>query len=224
MKKIIIIVPSRGRPHLMKRLIESWKRTTLGHSDILMVLDEDDHGKYDIWEPGVELAVNFGHQGTLVEKLNDYCMNWGSEGYIAVSFMGDDCVFMTPGWELPILEWLETNDGICYCNDLLQGETLPNNVFIHVDIVSALGFMAPPELKHYYIDNYWKDLGLRLNKLKYFNEIVIEHRHWSNNKEVRDATYTEAEKLMGADKATWDEYRLTKLTNDVQKIKDYGKR
>lgn len=189
-----------------------------------MVLDRDDHEQYnDVKKEGVEwVATGIGRK-TLVEKLNNFSPGWGDEGYLGVSFMGDDCVFMTPGWELPIIEWLQSNTGLCYCNDLLQGENLPNNVFIHVDVISALGFMAPPELKHYYIDNYWKDLGIRLGKLNYFPEIIIEHRHWSNNKEVKDATYTEAEKLMGADRETWDKYRITKLAEDVQRIQSYQK-
>jgi len=225
MKKLTIIVPSRGRPHLMERLLESWKRTTLGHSRIVMVLDGDDHHHYNevhdkyIKEPGLELAVIFGERQLLTSKLNSFALDWEKQGSIGVGFMGDDCVFMTPGWELPIIDWLENNEGICYGNDLLQGENLPNNVFIHVNIIKSLGFMAPPELKHYYIDNYWKDLGLRLAKIHYFENVVIEHRHWSNGKEAKDATYTEAEKLMGEDKNTWDEYRTgTKLAADVNKI------
>lgn len=224
MKKLTIIVPSRGRPHLMDRLLESWKRTTLGHSRIVMVLDGDDshhynevHDKY-VKEPGIEMAIVFGERQLLTSKLNSFAKDWEKQESIGVGFMGDDCVFMTPGWELPIVDWLENNKGICYGNDLLQGEALPNNVFIHVDIIAALGFMAPPELKHYYIDNYWKDLGLRLEKIKYFESIVIEHRHWSNGKETKDATYTEAEKLMGEDRLAWDKYREDKLAEDVNKV------
>lgn len=222
--KLVIIVPTRGRPHLLERLIESWKKTTSGHSTILAVLDEDDHANYmpmldKYMYDRVEVAVVFGDREMLVGKLNMFSDGWEKEGYIGVGFMGDDCVFMTPGWELPIIQWLESNKGLCYGNDLLQGEALPNNVFIHVDVISALGFMAPPELKHYFIDNYWRELGVSIGKLHYFPEVVIEHRHWSNGKEGKDNIYTEAEKLMGEDRTAWDDYRLTgKMTEDVSKV------
>jgi len=225
MKKLTVIVPSRGRPHLMERLLESWKRTTSGYSRIVMVLDGDDqyhynevHDKY-MKESGVELAILFGERQMLTSKLNAFCSDWEKEGSIGVGFMGDDCVFMTPGWEAPIIQWLEENKGICYGNDLLQGEALPNNVFIHVDIIAALGFMAPPELKHYFIDNYWRELGVSIGKIHYFPEVVIEHRHWSNKKQEKDTIYTEAERLIGEDRTAWDQYRLTgKMSEDVNKI------
>lgn len=228
-KEIVIIIPSRGRPHLLNRLLESWKNTTLGYSRIVVVLDEDDHSNYtDILKDYmsssyVEVDILFGERQMLTSKLNT-CANWEKRDVntLAVGFMGDDCVFMSNEWELPIIEWLKSNVGICYGNDLLQGEALPNNVFIHTNIIAALGFMAPPELKHYYIDNYWKDLGLRLDKLKYFPHIIIEHRHWSNKKEVKDTTYTEAEKLMEEDKKTWDEKREEILSLSVKRIQAYG--
>lgn len=194
-----------------------------------MILDEDDHQNYEKLYNGelgkkAEVMFVMGPQLKLVEKLNLTALGWEKEGYLCVGFMGDDCVFMTPGWEDVIIHWQKKHKGICYGNDLLQGENLPNNVFIHVDIIAALGFMAPPELQHYYIDNYWKDLGLRLNNIQYFENVVIEHRHWSNQKEQKDATYTNAESLMGQDRAAWDNYRETKLAEDVQIINDYGKR
>lgn len=226
-KEIIVIVPSRGRPDNAERLVESWKNTTQGKSLILFVLDGDDYQQYNTFVTisGIETVVIPKKRELLTAKLNMFCEDWEEEGAEVISFMGDDCVFLTPGWEDRILEWQRENKGICYCNDLLQGENLPNNVFIHNDIVSALGFMAPPVLQHYFIDNYWKDLGIRLGKLKYFPEIVIEHRHWSNGKSQKDETYIQAENtLMGTDRAAWDKYRETELANDVQKIKDYEKR
>jgi hypothetical protein len=194
----------------------------MGYSRLMFVFDEDDHANnlavtYD--NKNIETAVMFGERQMLTEKLNSFCMDWESEGSIGVGFMGDDCVFMTPGWDLFIVEYLKNNKGICYCNDLLQGENIPNNVFMHVDIIKALGFMAPPELKHYFIDNYWRELGSQLGKFEYFGNIVIEHRHWSNEKAEKDATYTEAEDLMGPDRIAWDNYRTSgRVQEDVNKI------
>jgi len=220
MKYINIIIPSRGRPDILSRLLESWAKTSnISISDITVVLDEDDQQNYPkftsvryVWYPGKRL--------NLVQKLNGEATE-AAKNYPVVSFMGDDCVFHTPGWEQKIIEWQQKHHSICYCNDLLQEETLPNNVFIDSSIINALGFMAPRELNHYYIDNYWKDLGIRLRKIKYFPDVIIEHRHWSNSKAQKDETYNSAESLMGIDQKTWDNYRLEKLAMDVQNIEQF---
>lgn len=229
-REILVIVPTRSRPDNVKRMIESWKQTTQGKSLLLFIMDHDDLGIHRtmktefLYTPGVETATIYGERKMMNAKHNEFCLGWGKEGVEVISSMGDDCVFLTPGWEDKVLEWQREHKGICYCNDLLQGENLPTFAFIHIDIVEALGYLAPPVLQHYYIDNYWKDLGIKLGKLKYFPEIVIEHRHWSAKKAVKDELYTTTENaLMGKDRESWDKYRESELANDVQKIKEYGR-
>ena len=106
-----------------------------------------------------------------------------------------------------------------YCNDLLQKERLPNNIFIHSSIIKTLGFMCPRVLDHYYIDNYWKDLGVRTNLLHYFPEIVIEHLHWTEGKAEKDALHEEMEKTIKVDKGAYAQYILQgNLQADAEKI------
>lgn len=221
-KKIAILVPTRSRPEIFLRLLESWEKTTSRKSQLMPIIDSDQVERYDKALSRCPEAFVCSHREgipTLVRKLNI-----GAGAHIAypiISFMGDDCVFQTADWEDQIINWQEKNKGICYCNDQLQEGSLPNNVFIHSEWIEALGFMAPPVLNHYYIDNYWMDLGLRLRKLKYFHDIVIEHRHWSNGKAEKDDTYQNAEsKFMQQDQIIWDLYRGPGggLDQDVSKI------
>lgn len=219
--KIALIIPTRGRRDNMIRLIESWKRTTQGKSDIIMVMDEDDIKTYNglSEEERVIEAIIFGHRQDLCAKTNIFVSDLLKDHDILGS-LGDDHVFLTPYWETKIIEWQDQFKGICYCNDLLQGENLPTNVFIHKEIIEPLGYMAPPILEHYFIDNYWKDLGLRLGNMHYFPEVIIEHKHWSNGKSEKDATYTDVENKFEKDRKVWDNYRITELANDVKKIQD----
>jgi hypothetical protein len=217
MDEILIVVPSKGRPEMMQSFIESWQLTTSGKSDILVGLDDDDETKtkYPI-SVNRALMVN----GYELNKKNNILATYGaSKGYPIIGCLSDDFIFHTKGWEDQIIEWQEVNKGICYGNDLLQGANLPTAPFIHSSIITALGYAAPPELIHYYIDNYWLELGMRLDKLKYFPDIIIEHKHWSSGKSIKDETYSNSEKLMTQDRETWDKYRETKLSEDVKKIK-----
>lgn len=225
MRDILIIIPTRSsggtRIESIKRLFKSWRETTDGYSDILVCMDDDDYQQYIQILPPTSI-IQIRSNMKLVEKLNIAAMNY-ADRYKIVCFVGDDVVFKTEGWEKEVVEWMEKNKpGVCYCNDLLQEETLPNNVFLSSEIVLAMGYMVPSSIQHYYIDNFWKDLGIRLSKLKYFPDIIIEHMHWSNDKAEKDALYTESEKMMETDRQAFDKYRVQKMAEDIEKIKNYS--
>lgn len=226
MRDILIIIPTRSsggtRVQSLDRLIKSWRKTTYGYSDIMTVVDDDDHDNYrDVLPPiGHHMILR---RTNLVNKLNRAAQEVVDK-YHTLCFVGDDVVFHTEGWDERITDWMLGNHpGVCYCNDLLQGENLPNNVFLSSEIVKAQGYMVPPVMKHYYIDNYWKDLGIRLGSIKYFPDIIIEHLHWSNNKAEKDELYSESEKMMGEDQRAFDKYRAEQFDSDIEKIKEYAK-
>lgn len=218
MEKIAIIVPSRGRPQQMRELMASWLLTSKGKSVIMMGLDGDDPTLQN-YPPGIQLITTPG--GELNEKNNRLANAALLRGHEIVGCLSDDFIFFTHGWEDIVIHWQEKHRGICYGNDLLQGRALPTAPFIHKDIIIPLGFTAPPELIHYYIDNYWLDLGLRLEKIMYLPQVIIEHKHWSSGKSKKDETYSNSEILMNRDKETWDAYRETKLADDVKKIQSF---
>jgi hypothetical protein len=226
MRDILIIIPTRSsggtRVQSLDRLIKSWRKTTYGYSDIMTVVDDDDHENYrDVLPPmGHHMIMR---RTNLVNKLNRAAEEV-LDDYHTLCFVGDDVVFHTDGWDEKIAGYMSANEpAVCYCNDLLQGENLPNNVFISSEIVKAQGYMVPPVMKHYYIDNYWKDLGIRLGNIKYFPDIIIEHLHWSNNKAEKDELYSESEKMMGEDQRAFDRYRVEQFDSDIKKIKEYAK-
>lgn len=216
-KKILIVVPSRSRPELMRNLLWSWKNTTSEKSDILVFLDTDDLEMFNY--PFLDHII--GVREELNYKNNRLVNLAVSRGYDIVGCLSDDFIFHTKGWEDEIIGWQKENRGICYGNDLLQGASLPTAPFIHTSIIKSLGYAAPPELIHYFIDNYWMELGMRLDKIKYLPEILIEHKHWSAGKSEKDAVYSESEKVFEQDRNTWDKYRITKLADDVQKVQLY---
>lgn len=224
MKQINVIVPTRDRVGGFERLKKSWKETTNGLSTLTPVVDIDQVEDYQHLTADINLVVSGAESSVwkinaaarvLIEDINPAAI---------IGFVSDDFVFRTPDWETEIITWQHVNRGICYCNDLLQGENLPTAVFIHRDIVKALGYMGLPSLKHYYVDNYWLDLGHRLGRIKYFPDIVIEHQHWSNNKTAKDKLYSITENHMDQDKRTWDEFvRNNDGFKEVEKIINYQK-
>lgn len=225
-EKIKILIPTRDRPRILWRLVQSWLATSdNSNSDLVIIIDKDQKELYKGFStaifPGI-IVVALEKKYMLAPKLNTVARGVirGDFGKaLGVGFMGDDCVFRSDDWENRVYDKLILNKGLVYCNDLLKGEEVPNNVFIHTEIIKKLGFMCPPVLQHYYIDNYWKDLGIRINNIHYFPDIIIEHMHHANQKAEKDALYTESERLLDLDKVAYDAYVTTdRLAQDASKI------
>lgn len=224
MKKIFILLPSRDNRPSLWNTIDSWEKTSNERSSLIVIIDKDQKDLYHRMHEDIRMGLIWVvvDRQTLVEKLNSVSRgvlrgDFGDP--LAVGFVGDDCIFQTDEWELRVTEELKNNKGMVYCNDLLQKELLPNNIFIHTDIIKPLGFMAPSVLSHYFIDNYWKDLGTKLHNLHYFADIIIEHNHWSNGKAIKDALYLETEKLLQPDQDIYRQYiNSGQLSADALKV------
>lgn len=224
--ELVVIVPSRGRPGNIARLIEAWKTTTTAAARLLVVIDDDDphlaqYTQLD-WQPGTTLWI--GPRMRLCGTLNDTVTRL-KDTPRAVGFMGDDHLPRTQGWDTAILDALtEFGSGIAYGNDLLQGERLPTAAFITADIVRTLGWMVPPGLIHLYADDAWLALGQAMGRLRYLPDVVIEHLHPDAGKAGRDAGYDEANApaVGTADKATFEAWRADGLPSDLQRLRAAG--
>lgn len=226
---ILLIVPTRSaggvRVQSLETLIESWHQTTDNHSDMLVVVDEDDFAAYfEVMRQWASNKCTFTviPRASYAEKLNAIVKHaWVLEDYEVIGHPSDDHVFMTRGWEAPIIKWVSYM-GVGYGDDLLQGENLPTCPFISSSILKGLGFMCPPGMKHMFVDNFWKDLGIRLGCLQYFPNIIIEHRHWSNKKTPIDDQYLQVHnEYTERDRKVWDEYRVRDMELDVNRVRRY---
>lgn len=221
-EKICICIPSRGARSSLWKLIESWEKTTSGNSVLLVGIDKDEEDKYrelfrhpnmKIW---IKVFTDILPHCPKLEKLSTLALNTSP----IICSIGDDFIFHTPGWEEKVIEWQEREKGICYGNDLLQGETLPTCAFINSIIPKTLGYICPPGLKSYRCDNFWKDFGLRIGRIEYFPDIIIEHNHWSANKAENDETYKLGQLNEHTDAKVYDKYVTSgQMAKDVEKVK-----
>jgi hypothetical protein len=157
MNKVLLIVPTRGRPEKSVEFYEEFKKTST-ITDLVFGLDDDDveYPRIDgvLYEVNPRAMMN----GTLNLIANKY-----ADQYEYIAFMGDDHRPRTPGWDTELVNSIkDVKHGIAYGNDLLQGKNLPTAVLLKSSIVRKLGFMAPPRQKHLYLDNFWKDMGIEL--------------------------------------------------------------
>lgn len=201
MNDLLMIVPSRGRPENLEELAYAWHATVRGDSWLLGAVDEDDPGlsayqrlrpidaRHMASERRQRLTV--GPRERLGPTLNRLAVEH-APNYFAVGFMGDDHRPRTPGWDETMVATLrEMGTGLVYGNDLFQREALPTAVVMTSDIIRTLGYMVPPGLIHLFMDNFWLGLGQALGRIRYLDDVVIEHLHPLAKSAEWDAGYRE---------------------------------
>jgi len=212
----LVILPSRSRPDNVERCINALKENSV-ISDFCVAIDDDQSDLYPrldgvIYEVNPRLRMN----GTLNLVANKY-----ADKYKTIYFLGDDHLVKTKSWDRYLAEAINIKGyGLAYGNDLLQGKNLATAVMMSTNIIEILGFMAPPKLIHLFMDNFWMTLGLKINSLYYFDDVIIEHLHPYVGKAEMDAGYAEAnsEAVGTADQKEFVRYLSEEFEDDLKKV------
>lgn len=213
--KMVILVPTRGRPDNCERLFEAFVATRT-QATIIFCVDDDDPKLEEYKE--LDLPILIGPRKRLVGTLNDVSASL-VDRFDIIGFLGDDTLPKEDCWEDKIHQNFKRNM-IAYGNDGHQGEGLPTGVFLDSRIVKILGYMVPPTFIHLFADNYWKTLGEALGTLTYIPDLDIEHLHPYAGKAEHDQTYAEANsgRVWENDEAAYFNYVKNNLASDVEKL------
>jgi hypothetical protein len=222
LEKIVWITPSRERPEKLERLINSWRDTTSGLSDLLVCYDSDDHSYDNMMEKYEDViwCVNEGETKSFLRILNNIALIC-SDQYQYLGFMEDDCIFETKDYEQKFIDKLKVLGpyGIVFANDLLNTPKLITLPVLNSNIVKDLGFYCPDELNCLFADNYWRELATSLNSEYYFEDIIIKHLHYTVENSECDSTSISVDHFMPIDAGIYHRYMSTKFQNDLSKLK-----
>ena len=214
----LVIIPSRSRPDSIDRAVKFIKETSI-ISDICVAIDDDQADLYPrlddvIYEVNPRLRMN----GTLNLVANKYV-----DKYKTIFFMGDDHLPQTPQWDHFLSEAIASKGyGLAYGNDLFQKKNLATAVMMSTNIIKSFGFMAPPKLVHLFMDNFWMLLGMDLDSIWYFDDVIIEHLHYLAGKSQVDAGYIEnnAQDVGSADQKELQRYVAEEYPADLARFKE----
>lgn len=228
---LTMLVPTRGRPDNARRLLAAAEATcVLSDTRIVFGVDADDpvRAAYSGLDEGrgyletVLPVARRGMVGTLNRMWATRDAIWTIRRADVVGFLGDDHLPVTPGWDQALCDALEGKPAaLAYGNDLLQGERIPTAIAMTASIPRTLGYLAPPELAHLYVDNFWADLGRGLGAITYLPDVIIEHLHPVAGKAQWDEGYraVNATTVYDADRVAYERYRAERLPADVAKLR-----
>lgn len=218
MRDLLICVPSRGRPERFAQMAHAALALSEADTRIAVATDRDDPSaasyqgseRIDLWQGARQTVSAWTNTVALAELGN----------YRAFCSMSDDHVPRTQGWDRLLLEAIGKmgGTGIAYGDDLLQGENLPTCWVVSADIVEALGWLALPVVRHFWMDNAAKALGEAAGCLAYVPQAVIEHCHPGAGKAAFDETYAYEAARDAPDEPAYRAWERGRLAADAAKV------
>lgn len=183
----VLVLASRGRPHNLRRFAEAYDRTE-AVSKVVVGLDYGDPKTQEYRDLNLHQSFTFLTVGNpnpgacfVQNKIFEAYPNADVYGIVA-----DDVIPTTKHWDVKLAK--AAVGGVSFCADGMHDGRFATHPFIDGDLVRKYGFIAPPGLKHLYVDNFWNDVGAETH-LKYLDTVRLEHHHWSNDKAPKDETY-----------------------------------
>ncbi len=157
---ISILVPTRGRPEKIHRLVRSLEPDKNLNIEIVIGLDDDDPiglAFGDSPSPNVRVITGPRHD-TLGALFNTLAAEAKGDWLMA---MGDDYVMDTPNWPAILLncgKQLPRNVGVMFAKDPHH----PNftTIFcVHRNTYNKVGYFAAPFFPYWFVDTWWDEIA-----------------------------------------------------------------
>jgi predicted O-methyltransferase YrrM len=201
-RPLAVIVPTRGRPENVARLLLAWDATEAwDHADLFLAVDQDDPKIQEYRAVAMRrtvreqlpapFLVEYVTWLPMVEKLNRTALGLAADRrHFALGFAGDDHLPQTVGWAGDYLAALrDLGTGMVYGDDGYQGAKLSTEWAVTSDAVRALGRMVPARVEHLYCDNAILELFTAAGQVLHLPGVRIEHMHPVARKAPTDAQY-----------------------------------
>jgi hypothetical protein len=225
--------PSRGRPELAKRLIDTATATQQHNTEFLFYLNDDDPTLEQYRDLIDEKHYTIGPNQSTCYSWNLMCDKAKND---IIMLMGDDVQVQTQNWDQLILEEFEEYDDkilmvVPSCNKkclrthgtekkLWQDSSLSAPHFaVHKNWTNTLGYLAPPFFWHWYVDTYTQKVARKLNRCLYLPTV-----HFQVKKIMDDNAAKQIRKhlnINNRDDFVWTKVRDRHLQADIDVLKKF---
>ncbi len=186
-KNFSLILPTRDRPMLVKRLFDSLTQT-VGDPDqveIVLYTDQDDIESRKISHPLLDTVKQTGPRPrkTMGNIIKD-CYEASRGRYIML--INDDVVFHTKNWDVELLEAFSQfpdEVALVYGKDLYYGKEMSTFPVLSRTACDLMDGICPGKYDNHCIDAHVFDTfkrlsGLGHNRTVYLPNVVFEHMHY----------------------------------------------
>lgn len=191
---ISVLLPTRGRPGNVRRLLDSAFQTAETEVEFVLYLDNDDPTRHE-----VQRLLREGGRGTWVEgprvvlsEMWNRC--WEHARFDVAMHCGDDIVFRTSSWDVRVLDEFDRWPDrivLVHGRDGFQDANLGTHSFLHRRWIEALGYLVPPYFSSDYNDLWLTEVADALGRRVYLPDVYTEHMHPVIGKGPWDQTHQE---------------------------------
>lgn len=194
MSRVSVLVPTRGRPINVRRLMESGMRTAQLPPEFLFYLDDDDPTFDQVMDVIYGLGGDYvvGPRIVLSEMWNRLAERATHD---ILMHCGDDIIFRSSHWDALATEVFERDwpdkIGLVHGRDGYQDRRIATHGFYHRRWVEMLGYLVPPYFASDYNDLWNTEIADAVGRRRYVPEIYTEHMHPAAGKGDLDLTHRE---------------------------------
>lgn len=212
-KELILLIkfPTRGRPEKFFKTLDIYYNLLSRKNNVkfLVTCDNDDT---TMNTPDVKkklkqynnLDVKYGNSKTKIEAIN---ADIHDEKFDILLLASDDMIPVVQNYDNIIVTEMCNNfpdfDGVLWFNDGVQGNRLNTLCILGRAYYNRFNYIYNPEYKSLWCDTEFTQVGAILGKQKYFNNIIIQHVHYSVTGVGNDETYIQNEKYESEDRCTF---------------------
>jgi len=178
-----ILLPTRGRPEGLRRLMDSFKATTACPDtvEVITVVDQDDTQTLQFEYNGFALKRVLVEPGLNMGMLN--MAGYGAATGRYIMLLNDDVIVRTPRWDKKVLDAFKTYADeivLVHVNDKIFEEKLCTFPFLPRKYCELAGGICPRDYIRYRIDDHIYNVFNLLAvmgkiRILYLPEVVFEH-------------------------------------------------
>lgn len=226
--------PSRGRPELAKRLVDTAQQTQDGETEFLFYLNDDDKKLEEYKDLLSEKHYTVGPNQSTCLSWNQMC---DKAKFDVVMLMGDDVQVKTQGWDSKIVNEINNyddkilmvvpSDGRKKTSGKLGNEKKlwgdeplgAAHFAVHRNWTNTLGYLAPVFFWHWYVDAYTQKVARKINRCLYLPTVEFKAK-----KIIDDDAGKQIRKNLNInqrDNFVWEKVRDRHLQADIAALKKF---
>ena len=182
--RLLIKFPTRNRPTKFLKTLDTYLRFLDDKTTpFIITCDNDDDSMKDDYINDYlamhdNIKVCFGDNVNKIAAVN---ADLQGVDFDIVLLASDDMIPVVKGFDTIIknkmVQFYPDTDGILFFNDGYQGDKLNTLCILGKKYYDRFGYIYYPEYKSGYCDDEFMQVGYKLKKQTYLDEVIIKHQH-----------------------------------------------